>query len=75
MVTEETLFSFLEEKFDQYNRLSFIDTDPISIPHQFTSKEDIEISGFLTATIAWGQRPTIIKNANQLIKLMDQASF
>ncbi|MBI2270371.1 MAG: DUF2400 domain-containing protein [Bacteroidetes bacterium] len=67
------LHSFLEEKYDQYNRSSFIETDPISIPHQFSKKEDIEISGFLAATIAWGQRVTIIRNANKLMKLMDNS--
>src|ERR1022692_2434570 len=65
------LKEFLEEKYDKYNRIDFIDSDPISIPHQFTKKEDIEISGFLTATIAWGQRITILKNAKKLLSLMD----
>lgn len=67
---KEELHDFLEDKYDQYNRLSFIETDPISIPHQFSKKEDIEIAGFLAATIAWGQRVTIINNANKLMKLM-----
>ena len=65
------LKSFLDEKADLYNRPEFITVDPISIPHQFSRKEDIEISGFLTATIAWGQRVTILKNANKLMQMMD----
>jgi uncharacterized protein (TIGR02757 family) len=69
------LYSFLEEKYDQYNRHSFIETDPISIPHLFDKQEDIEIAGFLAATIAWGQRTTIIKNAKKLMLLMDNAPF
>lgn len=72
-LSREELHAFLEEKFDQYNRSSFIETDPISIPHQFSKKQDIEISGFLAATIAWGQRVTIINNANKLMKLMDNS--
>ncbi len=64
------LKEFLDEKYHQYNQSSFIETDPISIPHQFTKKEDIEIAGFLAATIAWGQRKTIIKNANKLMQGM-----
>ncbi|MDQ3046902.1 MAG: TIGR02757 family protein [Bacteroidota bacterium] len=72
-MSHEELKSFLEEKLDKFNRPSFIESDPISIPHQFTKKEDIEISGFLAATIAWGQRVTIINNAKKLIGLMDQA--
>lgn len=69
----EELKDFLDEKYDQYNRLTFIESDPISIPHQFTKKEDIEIAGFLAATIAWGQRPTIIRNAQQLMQWMDMS--
>ena len=57
------LFEFLEEKTDKYNRPDFIESDPISIPHQFSLKEDIEISGFITAIISWGQRKTIIKKS------------
>jgi uncharacterized protein (TIGR02757 family) len=70
-LTQTELKEFLEEKYDKYNRIDFIASDPISIPHQFTKKEDMEISGFLAATIAWGQRVTIIKNANKLLNLMD----
>jgi uncharacterized protein (TIGR02757 family) len=69
------LKEFLEEKYDQYNRLSFIAPDPISIPHQFTKKEDIEIAGFLAATIAWGQRPTIVRNAQRLVQWMDMSPY
>ncbi|RLD62094.1 MAG: TIGR02757 family protein [Bacteroidetes bacterium] len=69
------LYNFLEEKHDQYNRHEFIESDPISIPHQFTKKEDIEISGFLTATIAWGNRKMILRNANRLMELMDNAPY
>ena len=72
-LTKPELKEFLEEKYDKYNRIDFIESDPISIPHQFTKKEDIEIAGFLAATIAWGQRITIINNANKLIKLMDNS--
>jgi uncharacterized protein (TIGR02757 family) len=67
------LKDFLEEKTDKYNRPFFIESDPISIPHQYSKKEDIEIAGFLAATIAWGQRATIINNANRLMKLMDNS--
>lgn len=69
------LKEFLEEKADQYNSPDFITTDPIQIPHKFTKKEDIEIIGFLAATLAWGQRSTIIKNTNRLVELMDGAPF
>lgn len=67
------LRSFLEEKADRYNRPEFIATDPISIPHRFHHKEDIEIAGFLAATIAWGQRPVILKNASRLLAWMDDS--
>ena len=53
-MTKEELHLFLEEKHERYNLPDFIPSDPISIPHQFSRKEDIEIAGLLTATIAWG---------------------
>lgn len=68
--TTQELFELLEEKSDLYNRTSFIETDPIQIPHQFSKKEDIEIAGFLVATIAWGQRKSIINNGNKLMAIM-----
>jgi uncharacterized protein (TIGR02757 family) len=73
MLVKEDLYSFLEEKYLQYNNPKFIETDPISIPHRFTKKEDIEIAGFMAATIAWGQRVSIIKNASRLMEMMDNA--
>lgn len=69
------LKEFLDEKVDLYNRPSFIELDPISIPHQFSTKQDIEIAGFLAATIAWGSRTTIIRNANRIMKMLDHSPY
>jgi len=69
------LFDFLEAKADQYNNPRFIESDPISVPHLFYKKEDIEIAAFFTATIAWGQRNTIIRNARQIMLMMDDSPF
>lgn len=66
---------FLEEKCSQYNKPSFIKSDPISVPHTFSKKEDIEIAAFITASIAWGQRKTIIKNARRFMDYMDNSPF
>lgn len=66
---------FLEFKVQQYNKPSFIELDPISIPHQFSTKEDIEISAFLTATISWGNRKAILKAANDLMGIMGESPF
>lgn len=63
--------ALLDEKYFQFNNTSFIETDPISIPHQFSKKEDIEIASLLVATIAWGQRISIINNGNKLMRLMN----
>ena len=71
----ENIKELLDEKYDLYNRKSFIDDDPVGIPHLFTLKEDIEISAFLSATIAWGQRKSIIKNAETLVRWMDYHPF
>ncbi len=69
------LKDFLDEKVMLYNNPKFIESDPIQIPHQFSLKEDIEISGFLTATIAWGNRKMIINNAQKLVNLMGNSPY
>ncbi len=69
----EEIKEFLDEKVLLYNQPWFIEYDPVSIPHLFSKKEDIEIAGFLAATIAWGQRPTILKNSRRLMQWMDNA--
>ncbi len=69
------LKEFLDEKADKYNNSDFIESDPISIPHSYSDKEDIEISGFLAATIAWGNRKMIIKNANRMMELMGNSPY
>lgn len=69
------LKSFLDFKVEQYNTPEFIDSDPVQIPHQFSKKEDIEIAGFLTATIAWGNRKSILKNANRLMEMLDRSPY
>lgn len=71
----DELKEFLDLKANHYQSQDFISADPIQIPHRFTKKEDIEIAGFLAATIAWGNRTSIIKNANEMMKLMDEAPF
>jgi uncharacterized protein (TIGR02757 family) len=73
MVTD--IKAFLDAKVAQYNRPEFIQNDPIVIPHQFTLKQDIEIMGFWAATLAWGQRVTIIKKCRELIAMMDGAPY
>jgi len=72
---KEELKDFLDEKVEKYNRLDFIEHDPVSIPHLYTSKEDIEISAFLTATIAWGNRISILKNAKLMMSFLDDSPY
>jgi len=71
----DNLKSFLDQKVAQYNRPEFIANDPVSIPHLFSKKQDIEIMGFWAATLAWGQRVTIINKCKELIALMDGAPY
>jgi uncharacterized protein (TIGR02757 family) len=66
----ENIKTFLDQKVISFNHSAFIETDPIQVPKLFESKENIEIAGFLAATLAWGQRPTIIRNAMNLVTLM-----
>jgi uncharacterized protein (TIGR02757 family) len=75
IVNKQELKDFFESKVLQYNNIKFIESDPIQVPHQFTKKEDIEIAGFLTATIAWGNRKSIIKNAKQMMLHLDNSPY
>jgi uncharacterized protein (TIGR02757 family) len=70
-VESDALRSFLEKKVKEYNRSSFIADDPISIPHRFRIKPDIEIAGFFTAIFSWGNRTSIIRKSTELMRLMD----
>jgi uncharacterized protein (TIGR02757 family) len=69
------LKQYLDKKVAFYNHEEYICTDPIQIPHRYFKKQDIEISAFLTATISWGQRKTIIKNAALLMELLENTPF
>lgn len=70
---DEGLKDHLDSKVALYNRRDFIEDDPISIPHRFSKQQDVEIMGFFAATLAWGQRKTIINNCNRLVVLFDNA--
>ncbi len=74
-ISQSGLKSFLEKKYLQYNQPSFIDKDPVSIPHLFTKKQDVEISGLFAAILAWGQRKTIKNKCSELLRLMDNAPY
>src|SRR5687768_9170881 len=69
------LKEFLNKKVDEFNQLSFIKNDPISVPHLFTKKQDIEIAGFFAAILAWGNRTTIIKKSKDLMERMDNSPY
>lgn len=71
----DQLRDFLNEKAWQYNNKNFIESDPISIPHRFSLKQDIEIAAFFAATLAWGQRKTIINKCNELLNMMDNRPY
>ena len=69
------LKEFLNLKVEEYNNKKFIEDDPVKIPHLFDKKEDIEISGFLTSTIAWGNRKSIINSSLRMMKLMENDPY
>ena len=71
----EQLSNFLNNKVKEYNRPSFIDKDPVCIPHLFNKKQDIEIAGFFAAIFAWGIRKTIINKSKELLQRMDDAPY
>ena len=69
----QDLKGFLDSKVEQYNQPNFIPNDPVSIPHRFSKKQDIEIAGFFASILAWGQRKTIINKCIELFQMMDNA--
>jgi uncharacterized protein (TIGR02757 family) len=75
MLPIDEIKDFLDYKVTEFNRPEFIELDPISIPHSFSLKEDIEISAFLTATISWGNRKAILGTAGQMMQLMGESPY
>lgn len=75
MKISNPLRDFLNKKVKEYNQKTFIASDPISIPHRFAIKQDIEIAGFFAAVFAWGNRTTIINKCNELMLLMDHSPY
>ncbi len=74
-MTDSNVKSLLDKYYNKYNQKGFIKDDPISIPHRFKTKQDIEIAGFFAAIFAWGQRKTIINKCNEVLRLMDESPY
>ena len=74
-IAPKDLRAFLDKKVAEYNRASFIANDPISIPHEYTLRQDIEIAAFFTAIFSWGNRTTIIRKSQELMQLMDRSPY
>ncbi|MCD8102383.1 MAG: TIGR02757 family protein [Alistipes sp.] len=74
-MNSQELMDLLEQLHDKYNRVDFIEHDPVSVPHRFTGQEDREISGFLAATIAWGNRKAIVKSAVRMMEYLDNSPY
>src|SRR6478609_12248497 len=75
LIPKNELKDFLDAKVLQYNTVDFIEPDPISVPHRYSVKEDIEIAGFLASTIAWGNRKMITKNAHRMMDLLGNSPY
>ena len=70
-----SLKDFLEEKGLKFNQRSFVQNDPVSIPHTYKIKQDIEIAALMASVLAWGQRVTIINKTNEFLSWMDRAPY
>jgi len=75
MHKKEALKKTLDEAFSRHASEVFVKDDPVKIPHRYSRKEDIEIAGFLTAAIAWGNRKSIITNANRIMEFMENSPY
>ena len=74
-MNQQSIKKLLNQKVSQYNHLDFIKDDPLSIPHRFTKKQDVEIAGFFASILAWGNRKSIINSCNKLLGLMDHSPY
>ncbi|AOW11335.1 TIGR02757 family protein [Flavobacterium gilvum] len=74
-MSENELKDFLDSKVLQYNTIDFVEPDPISVPHRYSLKEDVEIAGFLASTIAWGNRKMITKNGHRMMDLLGNSPY
>lgn len=74
-IHHSNLKDFLDAKVEQYNSVDFIENDPVVIPHLFSKQQDVEIMGFISAMLAWGQRKTIINKCKELIERMDYTPY
>jgi uncharacterized protein (TIGR02757 family) len=74
-IPAQDIKGYLEEKYLQFNNPAFIESDPISIPHGYSDKRDREISGFLTASIAWGRRDLILRSSRRMMELMGNSPY
>lgn len=72
-LSREELHELLEQLHDRYNRPEFIENDPISVPHSFSTRDDREVAGLFASTIAWGNRKAIVKSAHRMMQYMDNA--
>lgn len=75
MMRQEDIRELLDRLYDKYNSPDFIGDDPISVPHSFTGRGDREVSGFLAATIAWGNRKAIVRSARRMMEYMDNEPY
>lgn len=73
MLTKNELDTCLCKWAEEYHCSDFIAADPVQFPHRYTVKEDIEISGLLTAVLSFGNRIQILKKADELDRIMGYA--
>lgn len=74
-LTKTELKEFLDDKVNEFNTVNFIEPDPISVPHRYSIKEDIEIASFLASSIAWGNRKMITKNGHRMMDLLGDSPY
>lgn len=74
-VSGSSLKAYLDEQAERFNQPWFVEQDPVSIPHRYVRKEDIEIAGFLTATISWGNRRSILDDADRMMNLLGNSPY
>ena len=64
---------WLDEAADRFERPDFLEADPLGIPHRYANPEDAAVAGFFAATLAWGNRKSILRSCHALLDRMDDA--
>lgn len=75
MIIQPDIAELLISEAERINNPAFIAEDPVQFPRRFSQLQDIELTAFLSAIIAWGRRSMICRDAEKMLSLMDHSPY